>query len=116
MIGKCDQCFSENRKLKYVDHHGDLILAICRFGCDSRRSIPSAKNRIRSFEIISIDLIKTYEETLWEVRVQDEHRRNETFRLRRYSGETQKSLESMIKMRCTNAKQISSLSIDIHYD
>ncbi|WP_028592400.1 hypothetical protein [Paenibacillus massiliensis] len=114
MIGKCDQCENENRKLKYVYHYDDPILAICRFGCENQRSIPSAKNRKRPFEIISIMLLsKSYEETLWEVKVRAE-RRSKTFRVRRYADETQSSLITLIKKRCENLNQVANLNVDIY--
>lgn len=110
MIGTCDFCGNQNRKIKDYCQNGVAIMAGCRYGCDSRRSIPSARNRQRPFTILSIEeLERSYDGTRWLVRVKDERDRVKWNYLSRISYETKETLRSAISKECINAKQIKHL-------
>ncbi|AJE54249.1 hypothetical protein [Paenibacillus polymyxa] len=117
MIGTCDSCEEDHRKLKYLYQDGVPILATCRYGCESRRSIPSAKNRNRPFSIVSIEKLSGgFEDSQWRIKVKDERGRIKSHHLKRYGNETEVTLRNAISKRCINAKQIHQLNTQIHYD
>ncbi|ALS10014.1 hypothetical protein ABE82_26780 (plasmid) [Paenibacillus peoriae] len=117
MIGTCDSCEEDHRKLKYLYQDGVPILATCRYGCESRRSIPSAQNRNRPFSIISIEKLSgSFEDSQWRVKVKDERGRIRTHDLKRYGNVTEVTLRDAISKRCINAKQIHHLYTQVYYD
>ncbi len=117
MLGTCDNCYQKNRKLKYLYHNDSPLLAVCRYGCENRRSIPSAQNRARPFIVLSIQCLqKSIEKTVWEVKLKDERGRIKTVRLNRRGYETVETLRSSITRMCTNAKQVPSLNLSLYYD
>lgn len=107
MIGTCDFCGNGKRKIKELCDNGIPILAQCRYGCDNRRSIPSATNRIRPFEVLEIKhLDEGYMDSKWYVVIKDERDRVYKHTLLRRNGETVEKLLKEIKTKCKNAKQI----------
>lgn len=116
MIGTCDFCGENNRKIKELTQHDIAIMAVCRYGCDSRRSIPSAVNRSKFFELCSVTLIiKSFEDSKWRVTIRDRRRIKSTFHLTRYAGETESGLTALIQ-KCKHPREITKLKRFVNYN